>query len=93
MRHFIIVKFNNLVNAEDLIEPIKVLFEQALEINGIDKVKLYKSNINLPNRYDLMIEMELTRSGLTAFDNSKIHSKWKEEYGKYIDNKTIFDCD
>jgi hypothetical protein len=37
--------------------------------------------------------MYLTTEGLKAFDNSWIHAKWKEEYGKYIQSKTIFDCD
>lgn len=40
-----------------------------------------------------MIEMVLTPQALELFDNSQIHKKWKTEYGKYIVNKTIFDCD
>jgi len=30
---------------------------------------------------------------LTEFDNSEIHKQWKSEYGKFVINKTIFDCD
>lgn len=40
-----------------------------------------------------MIEMSLTKESLELFDNSEIHKTWKDEYGKYIVNKTIFDCD
>ena len=40
-----------------------------------------------------MINMDLSLSALTEFDNSDIHKKWKEEFGKYIISKTIFDCD
>ena len=30
---------------------------------------------------------------LEEFDNGEIHKEWKEEFGKYIMNKTIFDCE
>ena len=40
-----------------------------------------------------MIKMELTNDGLTNFDNSLIHKKWKEDYSKYIETKTVFDCE
>ena len=49
--------------------------------------------MNLPNRYDLMIKMELSPRALNEFDNSDIHKEWKEKFGKYIMSKTIFDCD
>ncbi len=93
IRHFIIIKFENSVNIQTLIEPIRNLFNSTLSIEGIKKVEIYESNTNLPNRYDLMIEMLLTSQALKLFDNSQIHKTWKTEYGKYIVNKTIFDCD
>lgn len=76
-----------------MVEPIEVLFNTALNIEGIDDIKIYRSNIDLPNRYDLMIKMTLTKSALIEFDHSEIHKQWKSEYGKLIENKTIFDCD
>ena len=93
MKHFIIVKFNDSVNLTDIVEPIKKLFYKTLEIDGITKVEVNLSNSNRPNRHDLMIEMLLTESALITFDNSEIHKQWKAEYGKYITNKTIFDCE
>lgn len=93
IRHFIIIKFENSVNIQSLIEPIRNLFNSTLSIEEIKKVEIYESNTNLPNRYDLMIEMVLTSQALKLFDNSQIHKTWKTEYGKYIVNKTIFDCD
>ena len=92
MRHLIIVKFNDSVNAQELVEPIKKLFNKSLNIDGIDKVEVCVANVNLPNRHDLMIEMLLTPEGLKTFDDSEIHKIWKSEYEKYIANKTIFDC-
>jgi ribosomal protein L4 len=93
MRHFIIVKFNDSGKTQELVEQIKELFNKSLNIDGVNKVEVHMSNTNLPNRHDLMIEMLLTPEGLKTFDDSEIHKIWKSEYGKYIVNKTIFDCD
>lgn len=93
MRHFIVVKFDSSINTKELVEPIKSLFNKSLNIDGVGKVEVHMSNTNLPNRHDLMIEMLLTPAALKTFDDSEIHKIWKSEYGKYIVNKTIFDCD
>ena len=93
MKHFIIVKFAESVKIHELVEPIKDLFNKSLNIKGVTNVEVSMSNRNLPNRHDLMIKMELNPSALTEFDNSEIHKQWKSEYGKFVINKTIFDCD
>ena len=93
MKHYIIVKFKNDYDYLYELENIKKLFNETLNIYGVKKVDIYSSNSSLSNRYDLMIKMKLTKEGLTNFDNSIIHKKWKEKYGKYIENKAIFDCD
>ena len=93
MRHLIIVKFNDSKNIKELVEPITELFNKSINIDGIKKVDVHISNTNLSNRHDLMIEMIVTPEGLKTFDNSEIHKIWKSEYGKYIANKAIFDCD
>lgn len=93
MNHYIIVKFKDGYDYLKELENITKLFNETLKINGVDKVNIYVSNSELSNRYDLMIKMELTSDGLVEFDNSWIHAKWKEDYGKYIESKTIFDCD
>lgn len=93
MNHYIIVKFLEDYDYISRIEEIKELFNESLALAGVEKIEVFKSNSKLINRYDLMIKMYLTTEGLKAFDNSWIHTKWKEEYGKYIQSKTIFDCD
>lgn len=93
MKHFIIVKFKDNVRKDNLVNPIKNLFDKALDIDGIDTINIYLSNTELSNRHDLMIEMNLTLEALNIFDNSYIHKTWKDEFGKYIMNKIIFDCD
>ena len=93
MKHYIIVKFNSDYDYKKEIENINKLFNEALKIEGVNKIDIYKSNSDRTNRHNLMIKMELTEQGLIDFDNSWIHKKWKEDYGKYIETKTIFDCD
>ena len=93
MKHYIIVKFNENVEKEKLRNPINELFQKALNIKEIVKVDIYESNMDLPNRYDLMIKMDLSKTALEEFDNGEIHKKWKEQFGKYIMVKTIFDCE
>ena len=93
MKHYIIVKFNSDYDYKKEIENINKLFNEALKIEGVNKIDIYKSNSDRTNRHNLMIKMELTEQGLIDFDNSWIHKKWKEDYRKYIEAKTIFDCD
>lgn len=93
MKHYIIVKFNDDCDKEKLYGPIKELFNKSLEIEGVNGLDVYTSCIDLPNRYDLMIKMDLSLEALREFDSSEIHKKWKEEFGSYIESKTIFDCE
>lgn len=93
MKHYIIVKFNGNVEKEKIINSIKELFQKAMHIKEVIEVDIYESNMDLPNRYDLMIKMNLSKKALEEFDNGKIHKEWKEKFGKYIINKTIFDCE
>lgn len=93
IKHYIIVKFKNDVNKQALVKPIKELFQEALKIKGVSSIDIMLSNSNLLNRHDIMIQMTLTNDALKVFDNSEIHKKWKENYSKYIIDKTIFDCD
>lgn len=93
MKHYIIVKFNKDYDYISELDNIKSLFNESLKIHDVKKVNIYVSNSKLSNRQDLMIEMELTQQALIDFDNSWIHKKWKDDYAKYIETKTIFDCD
>ena len=93
MKHYIIVKFKRNYDYKLEKDNIEELFEKAKEINGVEDVLIHCSNSTRENRFDLMIEMLLTFEGLQNFDNSVIHYNWKNNYGKYIESKTIFDCD
>lgn len=94
MNHYIIVKFqDNITDRDRLFGEIEELFARSTGIDGVRRVQIHRSSIDLPNRHDMMIHMEMDPQSLPVFDGSEIHKAWKERFGKYLASKTIFDCD
>ena len=93
MKHYIIVKFADGTNYRALEKPVRGMFEQTLSIPGIRGVDVRLSNSDRPNRYDMMIVMDMEKDALPAYDVSEPHLRWKSEYGGLVTGKTIFDCD
>ena len=93
MKHYIIVKFVEGTDVGALLSPVRGLFEQTLTIPGIHSVVLKQSNSDRANRYDLMIELDMDKQALSAYDVSEPHLLWKQSYGPLIAKKAIFDCD
>ena len=84
MKHYIIAKFKDRDDTEKLLPDIKALFQKTLEIKGVESVIIHKSNSTRDNRYSIMIEMNLSREGLEAFDASDVHKEWKATYGRQV---------
>ena len=83
MKHFIIVKFSDTVKEKEALYPeIEVLFKRQKKIEGIHQVSFYPSVIDLPNRYDFMILMELER-GACCFRRFRYSPRLKAKYGSY----------
>lgn len=94
MNHYIIVKYKEQVSdRERLLEEIRELFGRARSIEGVYNISIKPAVITAQNRHDLMIQMEMDQAALAVFDRSEIHREWKERFGAYISEKTIFDCD
>lgn len=93
MKHYIIVKFVEGTDIKALVEPVRGIFNQTLEIQGIHGLELKVSNSDRANRYDLMIILDMDREALPAYDVSEPHLRWKSRYGELIAKKAIFDCD
>lgn len=92
MKHIILVKFKKEIeNKEDIIHNIKQLFSESTSLQGIYSVHIHKNIIDLSNRYDFMIELEMEMESLFLFDQSMIHKIWKHTYSSYIESKAIFD--
>lgn len=93
MNHYIIVKFKpNVNNRETLYQEIAALFARSTGIEGIHQVTIHTSCIDKPNHHDLMIHMQMDPQALPVLDHSEIHRMWKERYGRYVEEKTVFDC-
>lgn len=94
MHHYILVRYNDhAADREDLRQEIAALFDRALELPGVEEVRLHSAVIESPARYDLMIVMRMPKDALAAFDASPIHREWKERFARYVDAKAIFDCE
>ena len=93
MKHHIIVKFEEGTDVQALLEPVKAIFEETLSIPGIHGVELKTSCIDRPNRYDLMIAIDMDKEALPAYDVSEPHHRWKDTYGPITAKKAIFDCE
>ncbi len=93
MKHYIIVKFKENTDVDGMLPDIRDLFQKALALDGVNRVEVHRSNSDRSNRHDLMIEMWLSPEGLAVYDGSQMHRDWKEQYGQYIEQKTIFDCE
>ena len=92
MKHIILVKWNKaVVDKNEIAKNAATIFKPLLKIKGINDVKLYQNVIERSNRYDLMICIEMDKSVLTIYDDSEPHHEWKEKYGKFVENKAIFD--
>lgn len=92
MEHIILVKYKSWVGEREVLkEEIEDLFEKALDIEGVRRVRVLNACTTGPKRYDVMIHMTMEKESLALFDRSPIHAKWKEEYGNLIEDKVIFD--
>ena len=94
MKHCILVKWNNFVDFDrknEIADEVQSLFLNLLKIQGIHEVKIHKNVIDRSNRFDLMILIEMDKEILSVYDDSETHHEWKEKYGKFVENKAIFD--
>jgi hypothetical protein len=93
MRHFVIAKLKDGIDKMDLIAPVTEIFEETLKIPGIHSVKVSPCCIDRPNRYDIMIEIEMDKDALPVYDECEPHKRWKSVYGDMLSAKTIFDSE
>lgn len=69
------------------------LFAGVTELPGVYAAHCQPNVTDRPNRYDLMIVLTMEQAALPGYDASELHRAWKEQYGGYIENKAIFDCE
>ena len=92
MKHCILAKWNETVTDKAaLLAQVRVLYTAADAIPGVRGVTVHPCCIDRPNRYDLMIVLDMDREALPNWDASDIHHRWKDEYGGLLEKKAIFD--
>ena len=90
--HCILVKWNTLVNDKKALLPeIKYIFGKLETFDKVHGIKILENVIDRSNRYDLMICIEMDKDFLPIYDESEPHHEWKEKFGKFVENKAIFD--
>ena len=93
MKHYIIAKFKDRTRTASFVAPVKELFEETLQIPGIHAVSVKPCCIDRPNRYHMMIVIDMDPEALPAYDACEPHHRWKAEYGELLEKKAIFDCE
>lgn len=91
MKHYIISKFRPGTPWREYLPEIREIFGRTLQIEGVHGVDVLPSCSDRPNRFDLMICMDMDAAALTLYDASEPHHTWKEKFGSMLEGKTIFD--
>lgn len=94
MLHNILVKWNDQVTDKAAtLAQVKALYAGATDIPGVCGVTFKPNVVDRPNRYDLLIQLDLPMDALPTWDASDLHKQWKADFGALIEKKAIFDCD
>ena len=92
MKHCILAKWNETVTDKAaLLAQVRALYTAADDIPGVHSVTVHPCCIDRPNRYNLMIVLDMDREALPNWDASDIHHRWKDEFGPLLEQKAIFD--
>jgi len=93
VKHHILVKWNESVDKQELVKQAKTLFSQLNGMKGIHDVQVLPNCIDRPNRYDLLILIDMDKEALESYDASAAHKQWKADFSSMIQSKAIFDCE
>ena len=93
MKHYIIIKTGDPAAAPDLAAKAEEIFPKTLAIPGINSVEVHRSCSDIPNRFDLMIIIDMEPEALSAYDVSEPHQEWKKICDPLLGYKAIFDCE
>ena len=92
MKHYIIAKCTDSVSdITGFVKKAEAHFQAITEVEGVYAVRVVEGIREGANRFHIMIEIDMDRSALKAYDESDCHHEWKEKFGPYLEKKTIFD--
>ena len=73
MKHYIISKFRPGTPWREYLPEIEAIFARTLTIDGVHGVDIFPSCSERPNRFDLMICMDMDAAALPLYDASEPH--------------------
>ena len=93
MKHCILAKYtaDAYSRRAELLPRVREIFSAAADIPGVTGAEVFPNCVDRPNRYDVLIVLEMARDALTAYDESAMHHRWKDEFGPLLEKKAIFD--
>lgn len=93
MKHCILAKYRAEVypRREALLPRVREIFSAAADIPGVTGAEVFPNCVDRPNRYDVLIVLEMARDALATYDESAMHHRWKDEFGPLLEQKAIFD--
>ena len=77
MKHYIISKFRPGTPWREYLPEIEAIFARTLTIEGVHGVDIFPSCSKRPNRFDLMICMDMDAAALPLYDASEPHRAGK----------------
>ncbi len=94
MKHLIIAKYQDAVSDKDeMFRRISELFSTWTEYPFISGCRVIRNCIDRPNRYDVIIAVDLAPEDLTLWDSCELHRQWKSVFGEVLQAKAIFDAE
>ena len=92
MKHHIIVKFtDDVTDKAALVREVRTMFDGEAKPEGVHSYSFVENCVARPNRYDLMIIVHMDADALANWDASTVHHRWKDEFGRFVAAKAIFD--
>ena len=91
MKHLIIVKSAAGVDSAAFAAQALEHFQGILPIPGIHGVRVIRGIEEHENRYSFIVEIDMDKEALPAYNESACHHEWKEKYASCIAKKAIFD--
>ena len=93
MKHYIIIRTEEKAAAPGLAAKAEEIFPRIMSIPGVHSVEVHRSCSDLPNRFDLMIIIDMEPEALPVYDASEAHQEWKKICDSQLGYKAIFDCE
>ena len=91
MKHYIISKFRPGTPWREYLPEIEAIFARTLTIEGVHGVDIFPSCSERPNRFDLMICMDMDAAALPLYDASEPLLNLKLSYRTSLEAQTTLE--